>query len=307
MATRTNAPNSILPPLAGGGRRGVATRISFDGGVCSRFPSPTPPPQAGEESSGVVIVVALALVLLLLGAGTATARTLAAIAQRGAIALCAHPNALPFASKNGARPGFQVELGEALAERLGVALERHWVFNSFQYRRADCDIVLDAIADKAAVAEIGLRLSRPYYRGGVALAVRGDSEIASLASLAPERRVGVQVGSLAAMALAKRGVATSPFGFEDEMLDALARREIEGAAVTPATIGWFNTTHDGARLRVLPVFADDPELNWNVAVGMLRPDDRLRERIDAVLDGLLAEGVIARIYARYGIELQPPR
>ena len=40
---------------------------------------------------------------------------------------------------------------------------------------------------------------------------------------------------------------------------------------------------------------------------MLRPDDRLKEGIDAALEGLLADGTIARIYARYGVELQPPR
>ena len=41
----------------------------------------------------------------------------------GAIGLCAHPNSLPFASKAGNPPGFQVELGQALARELGVYAE----------------------------------------------------------------------------------------------------------------------------------------------------------------------------------------
>src|SRR5204863_255586 len=85
-----------------------------------------------------------------------------------------------------------------------------YMINSFQYRRADCDVVLNAITDKAALAEVGLRMSRPYYRTGVVLAVREESAVNSLAHLGPAR-VGVQVGSLASMALSKRGVATTPF------------------------------------------------------------------------------------------------
>jgi polar amino acid transport system substrate-binding protein len=252
------------------------------------------------------IGVAAAL-LLSLGVAGAAARSFDAISQRGSLALCAHPNALPFASKKGNPPGFQVELGQALAERLGVSLAQHWVINSFHYRRADCDIVLDAIANKAALMEVGLRMSRPYYRSGVALAVRRDSDVSSLAGLGSGRRVGVQVGSLASMILEKQNIAVTPFVFEDEMMDALARQEIEAAAVTPTAIGWYNMKHPESAVRRIAAFEDDPDLNWNVAVGMMRPDEKLTQRLDAALEELLADGTIARIYARYGVELQPPK
>ena len=90
------------------------------------------------------------------------------------------------------------------------------------------------------------------------------------------------------------------------MMAALAGREIEAAAVTPITIGWYNMVHPDAHIRLIQVFADDPDLNWNLAVGMIGPDDRLRQQIDAALDGMRADGTIARIYARYGIELRAP-
>jgi polar amino acid transport system substrate-binding protein len=250
--------------------------------------------------------IGLAAVVLLLAGSGATARSLAAITERGAITLCAHPNALPFASRHGDVPGFQVEIATALAQRLGVALTQHWVINSFQYRRADCDVVLDAIADHAALAEVGLSMSRPYHCRGVVLAVPADSGVAGLADLR-SRKVGVQVGSLASMTLSRREIRTTPFAFEDEILDALARHEIEAAAVTPAAIGWFNVTHPNDRIRAVPAFADDPDLNWNVVAGMLGPDDKLTQAVDAALDGMLADGTLARIYARYGSELCRPR
>ena len=245
--------------------------------------------------------------LLMLGGEAAQARSLETITERGALTLCASPNALPFASKSGPVPGFQIELGEKLAQQLGVKLTREWVISAIQYRRADCDFVLDSIARKDTEPAGGVRLSRPYHRSGVVLAVRDDSRASSLASLGPDQRVGVPVGSLVSMTLDKGGVITSPFVFEDDIVAALANREIEAAAVTPVTVGWFNLQHASTPLRLIPAFDNDPDLHWNVAVGLIRPDDKLRQRIDAAVEALLADGTIARIYARYGIELRPPQ
>jgi polar amino acid transport system substrate-binding protein len=109
------------------------------------------------------------------------------------------------------------------------------------------------------------------------------------------------------MTLAKGGTTTSPFVFEDDIVTALANREIEAAAVTRMTVGWFNLQHAGKPLRIIPVFDNDQDLNWNIAAGLLRPDDKLQARVDAAIEALLADGTIARIYARYGIELRSPQ
>ena len=250
---------------------------------------------------------AAGLSLLMFWSASANARSLEAVIERGTLTLCASPNALPFASKTGPVPGFQIELGEKIAEQLGVKLTREWVVSAIQYRRADCDLVLDVIARKDTPPAGGVRVSRPYHRSGVVLAVRGDSPASSLASLGSDQRVGVPVGSLVAMTLDKGGTATSPFAFEDDIVAALANREIEAAAVTPMTVGWFNLQHADKPLRLIPAFDNDQDLNWNIAAGLLRPDDKLRARVDAAIEALLSDGTIARIYARYGIELRPPQ
>jgi polar amino acid transport system substrate-binding protein len=109
------------------------------------------------------------------------------------------------------------------------------------------------------------------------------------------------------MTLAKGGTATSPFVYEDDIVAALANPEIEAAAVTPMTVGWFNLQHADKPLRLIPAFDNNSDLNWNIAAGLLRPDDKLQQRVDAAIGALLADGSIARIYARYGIELRPPQ
>jgi polar amino acid transport system substrate-binding protein len=244
-------------------------------------------------------------------AGPAFARSLDSINTRGTLSLCAHPNALPFASrKGGDLPGFQIELARALAERLGVGLSVQWITFGTQYRAADCDIVMDAIVEPAALEERHLRASVPYFRSGVALAVRHEGaahdEISSFADLSPGRRVGVMVGSLAHMMLNKRGLRTIPFGFEDEMVVALATGEIDAAAVSPASIGYFNKTHPDQALRVIPADSVLPDLTWNVAVGLRQPDKAIRAEIDKAVAAMLDDGTVKAIYARYGVEHQAP-
>src|SRR6516164_6945693 len=216
--------------------------------------------------------------------GPVEARSLDTIRSLGAIGLCAHPNSLPFASKAGDPPGFQVELGRVLARELGVSLKLDWIITQYQMRSADCDIVLDVIADREAQGETRLRISRPYYRTGVALAVPTSSTLTSFKSLNEHTKVGVQVGSVAAMIIGQRHVPTSTFGFEVDSLEALANHEIDAAAVTPTAAGYYNLTHPEKTVRILDLDESEPNLSWNVAVGMVRPDDSLREAIDHALE-----------------------
>ncbi|MDA9435148.1 substrate-binding periplasmic protein [Bradyrhizobium sp. CCBAU 51627] len=237
----------------------------------------------------------------------AQARSLDAIRSSGVLGLCAHPNSLPFANKAGDPPGFQIELGNAFARELGVSLRADWIITQYQMRSAGCDIVLDIIADREAQGETNLRISKPYYRTGVALAVLPGSQLTSFNSLDEHSKVGVLVGSMAAMTLGQRHVPTSTFGFEVDSLEALANHEIDAAAVTPTTASYFNLTHPDKAVRILELDENEANLNWNVAVGMVRPDDDLREAINGALDRLRTDGTINRIYGRYGVVLQAPR
>ncbi len=251
--------------------------------------------------------VAATLVMLAGFATVATARSLASIETRGVISLCAHPNSLPFASRSGNPPGFQVEIARALAKELGVNLDVAWIVSPFQRSRAECDIVLDMIVDPEVQAESRVRVSKPYHRSGVALALpKNDDKVRAFADLDQGKRIGVQMGSLAHMFLEQRGVKTTPFGFEDEMIEALADGTLDGAAVSPATIGYFNLTQPQRAVRLLHAYEQEPHLSWNVAVGMRGSDEPLRAKMDAAVDRLLADGTIRAIYARYGIEHRAP-
>ena len=108
-----------------------------------------------------------------------------------------------------------------------MSLRPDWIITQYQMRSAGCDIVLDVIADREAQGETNLRISKPYYRTGVALAVLPASQLTSFKSLDERTKVGVLVGSIAAMTLGQRHVPTSTFGFEIDSLEALANHEID--------------------------------------------------------------------------------
>jgi polar amino acid transport system substrate-binding protein len=248
-----------------------------------------------------------AALILAIAAPGLQARPLDSIKARGHLLVCANPNALPFAAKNGEHRGIQLELAQALADQLGVALEVGWVVFPNQIFTVDCDIVLDSIVDEEVQGERRVKLSRPYQQSGVALAFRpGVEPVADYTALKPGLRIGTLTSSLVRVYLGQRDIDTIPYGFEDEMVEALGKGEIDVAALSPATIGFYNLTHPDSAVTPTMAFASVPELNWSVAVGMRKADDALIDTINAALVKLLDDGTVRAIYSRYGIEHRPP-
>ena len=252
---------------------------------------------------GPLTCIVTVLALVLAAASPAGARTLDAIKQRGRLVVCANPNALPFSTKSGDRPGFELELAEALAKELGVALEVAWVVFPLQVPRVDCDILFDSIVDQETAEDAHIRLSRPYTASGVAIAVRpGLKDINGFGDLKQGQRIGAIVGSLARVKLGKQGLQTIPFTFEDEMIEAVGKGELDVALVTPATIGYYNLLHKDAQVTSVRDDVSMPELHWEVAVGMRKADDALVAAVNTALERMLADGIVSRIYASYGID-----
>ena len=200
------------------------------------------------------MTLGLALSLAMLAAGGAQARSLQSITAGGTLTLCAHPNALPYASRHGDLPGLQVEIAEALARQIGVSLNRSWVFSAYQFRRAGCDIVLDAIGDRASLGEVGLRASRPYHKSGLTLAVRGDSSISALADLGRGSKV---IGGMIKAELSREVTALAD-GVRAGDIDLEHWKNLVTGYDRLGLIGGLDwLALEGARMRVAPLEAVD--------------------------------------------------
>jgi polar amino acid transport system substrate-binding protein len=252
-------------------------------------------------------MIAAAVIYCLLGATGALTRPLDSIKARGVLTVCANPNALPFSSKKAERRGIEIELAEILAKELGVGLEVGWVVFPYQAGRVDCDVIFDSIVDPEVASDAHLRLSKPYNASGVAIGLRPGLEgIKGFADLKKGQRVGAIVGSLASVRIGQGGVPTIPFTFEDELVEALGKGELDAALVTPTTIGYYNFMHKDNPVTLVRAYESTPELRWDVAVGMRKADDALVSAVNQALDDMLAQGVVQKIYTSYGIEPRTP-
>jgi polar amino acid transport system substrate-binding protein len=245
--------------------------------------------------------------LSLPAAEDADARTLAEVKSLGAISMCANRDALPYASNKPDAPGFQIEIGRAIAEGLGVPLNIEWILPRRRANVVNCDMMLDSVNDPE-VHEGRLRLSRAYQKSGVALGLGRDAgSISDFKELEKGQKIGVMVSSYAGMVLGKAGKSISPYAFQSDLVEDLVKGELYGAAVSTATMSYYILQHPESGLRLVNAFDSEPQLNWEVSVGLRKSDQALVDAVNEVLDRMLADGSLTHIYAKYGIEHRPPQ
>ena len=245
--------------------------------------------------------------------GRGAADTWRRIRDRGELVVSMDPANLPYSAAKDDRPGFDVELARALADRLHVKLRIEWldihretaVGELIQGR---CDLVFGEAVDPNAVADDEplagkILYSRPYYGTGYVLVRRKDGpRVGSLAELKgrASQRLGTEAGSVADYRLRQRGYLRRLYRNQLAALKALADGDIDFAYLW-ANVGWtLHASPDfAAKLEIVPGF--EPEDRWNIAVAMRRGDDELKRQVDAALGALIADGTVARALARYHV------
>lgn len=252
------------------------------------------------------IVSALAIVAAALAFGPAHARTLAEVKSLGAISMCANSNALPWASNKPETPGFQVELARQVAQGLGVPLNIEWIVPRRRANTVNCDMMLDSVNDPE-VSEGRVLLTRPYQKSGMALTLRRDgADITDFMQLEKGQKVGVMVNSVASVVLGKAGITISPYAFQQDMMEDLAKGDLYAGVVSATWIDYYIHSNPDADLKVAYVFDGNKDLTWDVAIGLRKSDAALQKAVSEVLDRLIADGTLTGIYAKYGVKHRLP-
>ena len=237
----------------------------------------------------------------------ATARTLEQIKELGSILLCANPEALPYASDKSDKPGFQIEVAREIANDLGVKLSIEWVVPRRRANVVNCDLQLDVPSDVEKQKKGKHRQTRAYHKAGVVLGLSAAATpIQRYTELQPGQRVGVMIGSVASEVLGKAGVSIVPYAFQSDMVDDLSKGELHGAAVSGASLSYYVLQHPESGIKVIQAFDEGTELVWPVAAGLRNADDAIVEAVNRIIERMLADGTIKRIYGAYGIAYQQP-
>jgi polar amino acid transport system substrate-binding protein len=245
--------------------------------------------------------------LALLVPGALEAASLVAIQERRVLEVCAHPDALPFSSQDPTNPGFQLELAAAIARELGVRVQVDWIVFSRHARRIGCDAVMGTIVQSPGTKpRPGVTPSRPYAGSGYVLVVpRKTTGVRQVEDLRGGR-VGVEHQSWAHFLLDTRKIATASFRGQMDIIEAVGYGEVSGGMVTETYLGWYLKNQPGFPVKIAEGYTGEPELEWNVAVGLRDADPALVNAVNRVLDRLIADGALQSIFARYGVRYIAP-
>ena len=246
----------------------------------------------------------------------AGAASLAEVRQIGSLRLCANPSALPYSNlaDKGGLAGFEVELAQALAKEMGLALDVKWVRSATDMKNADCDALMGAVASAVSYDREGrigpltirfpLRFSRPYAASGVVLVISSGSSVRRLEDLHAQK-IGVAVGTVEHEWLDRHGFRVSVFPSQEDIIAAIEGGEIEIGATSPVTIGWYQHEHPGTAVKVPDGYKPEAALRWDISVGLRRADDALIAAVDRALERIVEQHLPAQIYAKYGVTSLP--
>ena len=241
----------------------------------------------------VILAVALGLAAI----APASARDLAAIKAAGTIKIATEGQTPPFNYfKDGTLTGFDIDLGNALAEKLGVKAE--WVTLPFDSLliglgegRYDFVIAGHGITPERQKA---VDFSTPYYcSGAVIVSLPGGAQkVPDLAG----KTVGVMVGTTYLAAVSKvdsvKEVKTFPSDL-DALQNLLTRHTDVWVSDKLTVIDIANKTPD-AHLQIGDMLFTERE-----GIAFSKGNDSLREAVDTAFAAALSDGTYAAISDRY--------
>jgi polar amino acid transport system substrate-binding protein len=228
--------------------------------------------------------------------------------------ICVDPHNPPLSLNSvGARPGPDVEIAQAIAERLELEPRLVWVDTTYGGRAlrrsllaGQCDLFMGLPLDPAAETADAFALTAPYYSSGYRLiAAQEHFKATSGATDLRNVRIGVERQSGAHMRLEQIGSRLVVYGNQREVVDAVARGEVDAGAVWLSDVDRLLQGRTPA-MRPLADAAPDQPLRWNMAIGVRRADADLRAAVSRAVFALLAEGRIEAIFDRYRVPFFPP-
>ena len=225
------------------------------------------------------------------------------------LSVCADPDNLPFSKSEGPERGLYVELAELVAKRLDATPVNYVWWLTYNQRRAlrntvaqgACDAVF-ALPTDADYKTRGLQKTPPFLDVGYAVVAPASIQFSSLNDL-KGKRLAVQFQTTPHVVLSQlEGYSFTTYRTAQDVLDALAKGEVDAGFLWGPVAGYENMHQYGSRWRVTPLAGANMTGQVSVAVRRDKPD--LAKRIEAALDALKPE--IGALAVKYGFPLGKP-
>ncbi|MBM7111934.1 ABC transporter substrate-binding protein/permease [Archangium primigenium] len=195
--------------------------------------------------------------------------------------------------------GFEVDLADALAAKLGVRARMvRGPYDSLLelLARGDFDVVLNGIEVAEEKKRVCL-LTRPYYAAAERLTVRrGDKNAPHALGELKGRPVGTLPGTLAERVLRREGADVKTYdGGQDDIYADLKLGRTDAVLLDDPITQYYGAIEP--ELEVVP--GTFGHVDYAVAVRL--GDEPLREALNQALEALAREGELRRIYERWGL------
>ncbi|MFQ5990601.1 MAG: c-type cytochrome [Candidatus Methylomirabilales bacterium] len=220
--------------------------------------------------------------------------------QERTLYLCASPHNLPYSHQDPAMPGFELEIGNAVAKILGLQLIVQYN-GAFRNRELyNCDIFMGIVQLEKKGGGPRFFRTKPYYGTGYVLV------LPKVAGSSRSQNIGIEAGSLSHQVASRKGIPATLYVGQAEILEGIINREVQGGLVAEAEVGWYLKQHPDAPLHVLEESASDPRLRWNVVMDVSITNKHLQGLLNAAIDQLTDDQTIPSILAKYGVPYHAP-
>ncbi|KEA61928.1 amino acid ABC transporter, periplasmic substrate-binding protein [Marinobacterium lacunae] len=291
-------------------------------------------------------IPALFALCLLILSGQVQARLYDDVVASGYIRIGVYRDFPPYSFEQDGKPaGIDVDLGQAIADSLGVQLKLHWITPD---ETLDDDLrnnvwkgsVLDKSEENPLamkdVADVMLRvpydrdyaykrdslgqlineqvvMMSPYHQERWQLAF--DSEkLESVRTLAKFQYnpIGVEIDSLPAFYLtsALQGrMRNNTHHFANPRLafDAMKEGEVSAVMALRSEIDWLLFREGGDRYRRAENgFPDMGKQAWDIGIAIRESDRDLGYAVDGVFEHMIGDGSMDALFARYGVTYEKP-
>ena len=253
--------------------------------------------------------LALVMILCCMSACSATKLTVESVQNAGKLIIGTSPDFPPFESlsADGKVEGIEIEIMELICQELGVELE---------IKQMDFDSVLPGVQTgkfNVGVSGISVTAERekntlfttPYCLAAQAIVVTSDSTIASKADL-EGKTVSVQTGTTAEEFCMSNGYTVKAFAANADAQTALTVDKVDAWVIDDLTaaemVTAYNEDHPDAPLVIL----DEAMTTEPYAFAFAKGNDDLVNKIDEILNELLADGTIASIFEKYNAPYTAP-
>ncbi len=219
------------------------------------------------------------------------------LAEEGAIVVGSDINFEPFEFvEGGENMGFDIELMDEIASRLGV--EAEYVNTSFdtiftQLASGDFDAIISAITITEEREET-IAFTDPYFAANQAIAAPADSDIAGPDELAG-LDVGVQAGTTG-LDYATENFTDSTiqeFPTSDAAFTALGAGQIDAVFIDLPVVAAQAESDDAV------VLAAEVDTDERYGIGVQQENTGLAEAINAELEEIIADGTYEELYGNW--------